>query len=291
MKLLSIPAALLVALIALAGCSSSGGGDDGGAAQSDAQAPAEAPAEEGDGAEAQFDVAEQRELIYTATLDALDEDPIAVAERAWAATEDFGGIVTADERNGSGEWSTVTLTLRIPSEHFAAAMDELAGLAEEETGRTVDTEDVTGQATDLEDTIATKSASLERVRGLLEGASSVEEILELETELSDREAELASLESQLAALQESIAMSTITYTVTTPEEERQEEEGYTGPGNFLEGLGAGWSGLVDFLRVVSVVVGVLLPFVPLVAVVLAAVLAPLWYARRRRNRAAAEAVR
>lgn len=281
MKLLSIPAALLVALIALAGCASSG---DGGGRADSAAAPAEAD-EGAEGGSAQFDVVEQRELVYTATLDAVDDDPIAVAERVWAAAESYGGVVTSEGRNGDGEWSTVTLTVRIPSQDFSDAMDELAGLADEETGRTVDTEDVTGQATDLESTIATKSASLERVRALLGEASSVDDILELETELSDREAEIASLGSQLAALQDRIALSTITYTVTTPEEEAQ-EAGYTGPSSFVEGLGAGWSGLVGLLRVVSVVFGVLLPFAPLVAAVLAGVFVPLWYARHRRAKAA-----
>ncbi|WP_051392739.1 DUF4349 domain-containing protein [Glycomyces arizonensis] len=286
MKLLSIPAALLVALIALSGCASSG--DDGGAgvAQADSEAAPAAPEEGAEGG-AQFDVAEQRELVYTATLDTLDDDPIAVAERVWATAESYGGVVTADQRDGSGEWASATLTVRIPSADFAEAMEALAALAEEETGRTVDTEDVTGQARDLEDTIATKSASVERVRALLDEASSIDAILELETELSDREAELASLESQLAALQERIAMSTITYTVTSPPEEDTEEAGYTGPDSFVDGLGAGWSGVVGFLRVVSVVLGILLPFTPLAVVVLAAIFVPLWYARRRRARAEA----
>lgn len=290
MKLLSIPAALLVALVALSGCASSG--DDGGAQADSVEAAPAAPEEgaapdEGTEGGAQFDVAEQRELIYTATLDTVDDDPIAVAERVWATAESYGGTVTADQRDGSGEWAGATLTVRIPSADFAEAMEALAALAEEETGRTVDTEDVTGQARDLEDTIATKSASLERVRALLDEASSIDAILELETELSDREAELASLESQLAALQERIAMSTITYTVASPPEEDAEEAGYTGPSSFVEGLGAGWSGFVGFLRVVSVVLGVLLPFTPLVVVVLAAIFVPLGYARRRRARAEA----
>ncbi len=280
MKPLSIPAALLIALIALTGCSSSG--DEGGRGES-AVAPADADEGTGDDL-AQFDVAEQRELVYTATLDVVADDPTAVAEQVWAVAESYGGTVTADRREDGGEWSSAVLTVRVPSEDFTEAMDELAGLADEETGRTVDTEDVTGQAVDLESAVATKSASLERVRALLGEASSVDDILELETELSDREAELASLESQLAALQERIAMSTITYTVTSPVEEDR-RAGYTGPSGFVEGLGAGWSGLVGLLRAAAVVFGVLLPFTPLVAVVLAGVFVPVRYARRRRARA------
>ncbi|HEU5130430.1 MAG TPA: DUF4349 domain-containing protein [Glycomyces sp.] len=278
MKPLSISAALLIALFALAGCSSSG--DEGGRGES-AVAPVDA--EGAEGGSPQFDVAEQRELVYTATLDVVAEDPAAVAEQVWAVVESYGGTVTADRREDGGEWSSAVLTVRVPSEDFTEAMDELAGLADAETGRAVDTEDVTGQAVDLESAVATKSASLERVRALLGEASSVDEVLELEAELSDREAELASLESQLAELQERVALSTITYTVTAPVEDRR--TGYTGPSGFVEGLGAGWSGLVGLLRAAAVVFGVLLPFTPLVAVVLAGVFVPVRYARRRRARA------
>lgn len=289
MKKLTIPAAILLAAMAAAGCSDSG---DSGSAQSASdmeQAPAELE-EGGTGAtdapgEAQVDTAEQRELIYTASLATSDPDPIDIAERVWGVAESYGGFVTADQREHRGDRSWAELTVRIPSEDFSEAMDELAALAESETDRSISTEDVTGQAVDLEDRISTKSASLERVRELLEEADSVSAILDLETELAEREAELATLESQLADLEERIAYSTITYTVSAPEAPR-EDSGYTGPDNFVEGLGAGWSGAVDVMRAISVAIGVLLPFVPLIALVLAAVFGPIWYVRRRRSAAA-----
>ena len=290
MNLLTIPAAALVAILAVAGCST-GGDDSVDTGEAAPQADQEVPAEDGEGtaddggAAAQFDVAEQRELIYSASLEAEAEDTEAVAEEVWDTAAGFDGFVTADERDGREDWSSASLTVRIPSEHFGEAMDELAALADEETGRTVDTEDVTGEAVDLESSIATRAASLERVRGLLDEAASVSEILELEAELAEREGALASLEAELASLQERIAMSTITYTVSTPARIEEPDED-TGPSTFAEGVGSGWSGLVGFLGAVSVAIGVLLPFLPLAALVLAAVFVPIWFVRRRRARPA-----
>ncbi|GAB4000845.1 hypothetical protein GCM10029992_34240 [Glycomyces albus] len=293
MKKLTIPAALLLAALAAAGCADSGDNAGSQSAADAEEAPGEfdggepgGSGETGAPGEAQVDTAEQRDLIYTAALETSDPDPIDVAEQVWSTAESFGGFVTADQREHRGDRSWAELTVRIPSEHFAEAMEELAALAESETDRSISTEDVTGQAVDLEDRIATKSASLERVRQLLDEADSVSAILELETELAEREAELATLESQLASLEERIAYSTITYTVTAPAAPDTVDEGYTGPGNFVEGLGAGWSGAVGVLRGISVALGVLLPFVPLVGLVLAAVLGPIWYVRRRRGTAA-----
>ncbi|MCH7232809.1 DUF4349 domain-containing protein [Glycomyces sp. L485] len=283
MKLLRAPAALLLAVLVATGCSSSDGGTDAARVESGA-----VPEESVDGAApgaAQFDVAEQRDLIYVGTLDALDPDPVAVAEQVWATAESYGGLVTADRRHDDESGARAELTVRIPSERFGEAVEALAGLAEEEIGRTVDTEDVTGQAVDLESSIATRRASLERVRELLADASSVEAILDLEAEIADREAALASLESQLADLQDRVALSTITYIVSTPEE-TEEVDGSTGPGNFAEAVGTGWSGVTSLLRVASIVLGVLLPFTPLIAVVLAAIFVPLWYVRRSRRRSA-----
>ncbi|WP_199044066.1 DUF4349 domain-containing protein [Glycomyces salinus] len=287
MKKLTIPTAILLAALAATACSDSA---DTGGAQSEPnmdQAPTELDGGGTDApGEAQVDTAEQRDLIYTAELETSDPDPVGIAEQVWDTADSYGGFVTADQRQDRGDQSWAELTVRIPSEHFGEAMDELSGLAESETDRAISTEDVTGQAVDIEDRISTKSASLERVRELLDEADSVAAILDLEAELADREAELATLESQLADLEERIAYSTIVYTVTAPDAAPSEDPGYTGPENFVEGLGAGWSGAVGVLLAISVGLGLLLPFVPLLALALAAVFGPIWYVRRRRGAAA-----
>ncbi|WP_168801625.1 DUF4349 domain-containing protein [Glycomyces buryatensis] len=277
MRLLSIPAAFLAALVLMAGCSESGGEDGGVAAQGLGQMEAEdnaAPEEE----QQPLDVAEQRDLIYTASVETVDPDPIRVAEGVWAAAESYDGFVTSDAREGADDWTRVELVVRIPSAQFQEAMDELVALAHEEVTRTVNTEDVTGQAVDLEAAIATKSASLERVRALLDDAESIQSILDLESELAEREAEVASLEAQLEGLQDSVDYSTITFIASTPEPE-EEEAGYGGPGNFLEGLGSGLSGLLTFLVALSIALGVVLPFALLAGVVLVVI----WRVRRARR--------
>nr|BFF26135.1 hypothetical protein GCM10025732_41000 [Glycomyces mayteni] len=149
------------------------------------------------------------------------------------------------------------------------------------------TEDVTEAVVDLESYIATKSASVERVRELLADAESVTAILDLESELATREGELASLQQQLADLEERVALSTIDFTVTAPREHRS-DPGYTGPDSFWDGLVAGSKGALALALGLSVVIGVVLPFLPLVALGFAVVLVPLrWWAKRRR--AAAQA--
>ncbi|MEV3936346.1 DUF4349 domain-containing protein [Glycomyces sp. NPDC049804] len=288
MRLLRPAAVLVAAALFLFGCSSAGG--ESGVQSDDMAAPEAADAVEpeapGGVANPQVDT-DNRAVIYQAVLDVEDEDAEGVAEHAWDLAESFGGFVTADERDrATGEeasYSSAHLVLRVPSEHFDAAMDGLSGLAEKERYRSVTTEDVTEATVDLAAHIATKTASVERVRALLSEATSVSAILDLESELAEREGELASLESQLADLQDRVALSTIDFTVVTPSVPDEREEGYAGPANFWDGLVVGAKGAWGVLVAVSVVIGVLLPFLPVAALAAAAVIVPIRLARKRRQ--------
>jgi hypothetical protein len=276
------------ACLLLFGCSDAG--SDGGGTVEDQAAPEAADADEGGDtaavADPQVDTGD-RAVIYEAALEVEDADPEAVAEEAWNLAESFGGFVTAEERDRAtgdeARYSSAHLVLRVPSEHFIEAMDGLTALADDERYRSVTTEDVTEATVDLAAHIATKSASVDRVRGLLAEATSVDAILELEGELAEREGELASLQSQLEDLEDRVALSTIDFTVVAPTVARAEEAGYTGPDSFWDGLVVGFSGAVSVLVGLSVVLGVVLPFVPVAAIAAAAVLVPIRLARKRRE--------
>lgn len=286
MRPLRYAAALAAASLLLFGCSNASDGGGSQAAEEEAAdiAQDEAPAPEAS-ANPQVDTGD-RAVIYEAVLEVEDPDAEGIAEQAWELAESYGGFVTADERDrATGEeasYSSAHLVLRVPSEQFTEAMDALSALAESERYRAVTTEDVTEATVDLAAHIATKSASVERVRGLLAEATSVTAILELEAELAEREGELASLEAQLEDLQDRVAMSTIDFTVIAPSE-AVEAAGYAGPDSFWDGVVVGFKGAVNLLVGVSVVIGVLLPFLPVAALVAAAVIIPIRWTRKRRN--------
>jgi hypothetical protein len=285
MRPLRSAAVLAAASLLLFGCSNAGDGGGSQAAEGEAADVVEdAPAPEAT-ANPQVDTGD-RAVVYEAVLEVEDPDAEGIAEQAWDLAESFGGFVTADERDrATGEeasYSSAHLVLRVPSEQFTEAMDGLSALAESERYRAVTTEDVTEATVDLAAHIATKTASVERVRGLLAEAGSVSAILELEAELAEREGELASLESQLEDLQDRVAMSTIDFTVVAPSE-AVEAAGYAGPDSFWDGVVVGFKGAVNLLVGLSVVIGVLLPFLPVAALVAAAVIVPIRWTRKRRN--------
>jgi hypothetical protein len=67
---------------------------------------------------------------------------------------------------------------------------------------------------DLESRIGTAEASVERLRSLLEGATDIKQVVELENELLERETQLETLRGSLRTISDAVDLATITLTIT-----------------------------------------------------------------------------
>ncbi|MGE3252891.1 DUF4349 domain-containing protein [Pseudonocardia sp.] len=200
-----------------------------------------------------------RTLIRTAQVSLEVADPAASGRQVRTAVAAAGGFVTEE----STATKRATLVVRVPAAALDRLLDDVAtlGTVTERGGQTVD---ATEEVVDLDARVASQQASVARVRALLARAESIGDIVAIESELARREAELDSLTSRLAALRGQAALSTLTVTLRQVGDETDEDDRAFG---FLDGLGAGWDGLKAFGLAVAVVVGFLLPFVPVVAVI------------------------
>lgn len=276
-------ATLVMGLLGVAGCSSgassetsadsarsesaagsagseSAAGNTGGPRQPAAAAPAEAT-----GAPAQA-----RHVVHTATLHVRVDDVDDAAAQARGVAERFGGYV-ADE---SSESDTANLTLRVATDRLGEALATLDGLGEV-THREQQAKDVTEQVVDVETRITNQRASVERIRVLLDRATTVGEVVQIESELTKRQAELESLENRAAALAGQAELATVTVRLagggsTAIEDER------TG---FLAGLESGWNAFVASVTALLTVLGAILPF--LLALGIPALFTMLTIRRRR----------
>ena len=283
-----ISLSLAVGLSACSANRSAGGSTDSRAAPAagKAQGPAEkAPSGGGTAGLPAKAVTDARAIVYTGSVTVRVRGDVAAAANTLAdRVRAAGGYVGAEKRSTDGGTGSDTLTLRVPSGRFASILDEAAGLGSE-IDRQVSTEDVTDQMVDLEARLATARASVARVRALLARAQTISDITSIEAELAKRESDLEALEGRKRGLDDLTTLSTITVNLLGPQAPAPARAG-TRLG-FLTGLGAGWAALVGFVRVALTVLGALLPFL----VVLALVLVPvLWLVRRRRRGAAAGAV-
>jgi hypothetical protein len=213
-----------------------------------------------------------RTLVRTASmnLEAADVGGAVSDARNIAITE--GGYAGREDVREE----SASLTLHIPSDRFDRALGDLSKLGKV-ISRNQTAEDVTEQVVDLDSRLASQRASVDRVRALLAKATTVDEIVRIEQELTTREADLESLEQRRQALAGQVAMSTVNISISKPGDAPTPAEDDSS--GFVGGLTDGWGAFLDAGRVTLQVLGALLPFLLVLGV--PAVLVFRWYRRRR----------
>jgi hypothetical protein len=195
-------------------------GFDDGEGFENTGAPGEADTDAGaTNAQSVVDTAEAlnlgRKIIYTAYIEIEVDDVLAAGAEVEAAINGLGGILFGQETT-TGERPRSILTIKIAPERFDDALARLGGVGELISQR-VTADDVTERVVDLESRIATAEVSVERLRTLLEAATGIEDIVELETELLQRETDLEVLRGQLRTLEDAVSLATIIVVLTEPE--------------------------------------------------------------------------
>jgi hypothetical protein len=190
----------------------------------------------------------------------------------------WGGTV-ADEQTESdrrGRVTDSTMTLRVPTARFDAAMAGLARVAQvAHQSRTA--QDVTTQVIDNTVRVRAARRSISAIEGLLDRATKLSDVISIESDLGRRQADLDSLERQQAWLSDQTSLSTIAVHLSrTPPPVAAKKVEARG---FLAGLDRGWSAFGSATLTAFTVLGAVLPF----ALLALLVGAPLWFVVRRRR--------
>lgn len=279
-------APLLVLLVALGACSSSG--DAGSASGGDSAArPAAAGAGGAGGGSAEVasvadegraaaPAIEQQKVISTGNVQLRADDVGQAVFDVRKVVDEYAGTISEDdtETDDDGEPLRSRMVLRIPTEAFADAMDQLEKVATLVSSKR-QSADVTTEVLDMDVRVQAQRSSIERIQVLFDNATSIKDVVSIEGELSRRQADLASLEAQQRYLADRTAMSMITLSVErTDQDDTRTDRRDSG---FLAGLSGGWRALRGFLVAAATVAGALLPW--LVLALLLAV--PGWAVARR----------
>ena len=168
----------------------------------------------------------------------------------------------------------VDITIRVPADRFDDVREDVEALGDV-VEQSVDARDVTAEMVDVESRIASLRASVERVRGLLSEAGTVDQLALVEGELARRETELEAMLGQQRVLADQVALGTLAVHLS-PDDEPTVAEGTPG---FTEGLRKGWVAAVEAGTLALAAAGFALPFaVPAVAAFAAF---RVWQRRRR----------
>jgi Domain of unknown function (DUF4349) len=222
----------------------------------------------------------ERSVIAVADLTLRTEDVSAAVSVVQSVAVSLGGYVSGQDVSSSPddpERSRATVVVRVPTTKLETAIDRMQE-AGELVRVTSDARDVTEQVVDVDSRVESARASVERIRALLSEARTLGEVVRVESELAQREADLEALLATQRALADQTAMATLSVTLLAPaavEPPPADEDG------FVPGLQRGWDALVDVVVVALTVLGVLLPFLVVGALVLGPIAAA-WRHRRQR---------
>jgi Domain of unknown function (DUF4349) len=294
-------AALLtgVGLLLVAGCAGTGGASSGstsshgsagaafsGASGSSASAPlapgaTSAGAGQPDTAQATGLVAPDQSIIYTASLTVRVGNAARAAAAADGDVSRAGGYTAAEQARTShaaGSRPRVTLTLKVPVAGYPAALRQLAGLGQQ-TALSQKSADVTQEVADVSSRVTSQQDAIAQLRTLLRRAGSVSGLLQVQDQISADESSLEALLAQQRSLAHETTYATVSVLLLGPLP-RPAAAHHRSRHGFAAGLAAGWHGLRHATAWVLTALGVLLPFLAVLAV-----LAGIgWLARRRLTR-------
>lgn len=285
-RILILPTALVLSALALTGCAA---GSDYATESGGAPAPqydsevmlTEGAADGGDARVEQSDAID-RQVIVTGWMTVTVDEPLDAAAEAVRIAESVGGRVDGRQEYApiDGDKGSATLTLRLPAEGLSATLDKLKELGDVQEV-SLNSSDVTMVTQDLDARITALRASVDRLLALLATATDTENLIALETAISDRQAQLESLEAERRYYADQVSLSTVTLNLVSVADAPVEE-----PVTFLDGLVAGWNAFVAFFAGLLVVLGVLVPWIVLAALITAIIL---WIVRARAKRKVAVA--
>jgi len=208
-----------VLALALAGCAMRP--KEGGVGASAEAAPAPAPlasaaqAASPPPAPGEGPAAVARRIVKKASLELSVDDLGTAQAAATRIAEREGGFVASTTRDAVSEESrgtngTVTLTLRVPADHFTAALEAFRRLGKGGGSEHVATEDVSEEFIDLDARIHNQRELEAQFLEILKRAAKVEDALNVQRELANVRTDIERMQGRRRFLEHETALSTFT---------------------------------------------------------------------------------
>ena len=227
------------------------------------------------------DAAEQK-IIYTGDLNLETTDFDAATRSLSALAEELGGYVENSSIGSSSRgYRWADYTIRIPSGQFQRFFEQAGELAHE-TWRSTNQENITEVYYDTAGRLKTQQVKLERLQTLLAQAKNMEDIITIESAISETEQTIEDLSGTLRGYDAQVAYSTVNLTlreVYRLSDGDQPAESFGG--RLGRAFAAGWRGFLHVLESLAVA----LAYGWVVLVVLAAAGAGVVLVRHRRKKA------
>ena len=164
----------------------------------------------------------ERKIIRDADLTMEVPSTTETQRKVSSIAESHGGFVVTSEakqREASEPAKRtldIKLVVRVPSNQFGAALNEIEGLATNLTQRNVTGQDVTEEFIDLEARLKTQKALELQFLEIMRQANKVADALEVQRQIADVRTEIEKLEGRRRFLESRTSLSTITVNIQSP---------------------------------------------------------------------------
>ena len=211
-----------------------------------------------------------RKIVRTGSLE-LEVTSVAEAyDRVTALAAGAGGYVGEASFFGSGDARSARLVLRVPADRYDRTIVELRALAKDVKSISLQSHDATAEVTDLESTLRNSRAVETQYLQLLNRATAIPDILQLQDRLRAVRLEIDRIEGRVAALGRLTELATVTVQLAPVPVVAKPEPRVDSP---REAARAAWDASLDTLRELATVLTAavvyswwLLPFAAAVAV-------------------------
>jgi hypothetical protein len=171
-----------------------------------------------------------RKIVRNAELNLEAENPEEAQRAITSIAELKGGFVVESQQSSSDikatSRDTVTMTVRVPAERFGEALDEIRTTATRVVIETVKGQDVTEEFIDIEAQLKAKKALEEQFMAIMKRANSVEDALEVQSQLADVRGEIERIEGRKRFLENQSSLSSIKVRLQTAKVFAQNSAGF-----------------------------------------------------------------
>jgi hypothetical protein len=151
----------------------------------------------------------QRMIIKNAEMELLVSDADAALDSVTLIASEYGGYIISSHSWYEQEHKYATVRLGVPVEEFENVLRRLRGLALRVLNEIASGEDVTDQYVDLQSRLTNLEATRDRIREFLDKATTVEEALQVNEQLSEIEGQIEEIQGKMNYLRDRAAYSTI----------------------------------------------------------------------------------
>ncbi|HEV7643068.1 MAG TPA: DUF4349 domain-containing protein [Pyrinomonadaceae bacterium] len=227
----------------------------------------------------------ERKIIRNAELSLEAASPDEALQKITAIAESKGGFVVESQQSNSTTQATisdhVTMSLRVPAGKFNEALDEIRKVSARVVMENIKGQDVTEEFIDIEARVKTKKAVEAQYLEIMKQGKTVEDALNVQTELGKIRGEIEQIEGRKRFLESQTSLSTIKLSLQTPTAFSANSSGffYQASRSFNNGFSFALNFILGFITIIIAIA----PFLILVVLPVFLLIRYFWKKRQNRN--------